>query len=310
MNQNNLKSMALEFEISLKIQGLADKTIKETLRKLGKFFDYLSSRGITHVDTITKEMVKTYQVELYQHINLKGQLNCIATQNKMLSAVKLFLSFLKDNDYIIEDPAGDIHYAKEPQKLPRSILTISEARKIMHSPDKKSVIGYRDRTILEVLYSSGIRKTELANLQVSDVDYNEGILRIEGKGKKERVVPIGKIACRYLENYISSVREELIKDPPNNYLFLSIRGKKLSKDVVRMSIKKYARGAGIKKNVHCHTFRHTCATHMLKNKANIRIIQELLGHTCLNSTQIYTHITITDLKEVHRRCHPREQDRE
>ena len=135
-----------------------------------------------------------------------------------MAAVKQFLRFLKEHDYIITDPASDIEYAREPKRLPRSILSPAEARKIIHAPDTKSLIGYRDRTILEVFYSTGIRKEELNNLTLSDVDYEDGFLRVNnGKGGKDRVVPVGRIACRYFENYINSVRPELVRDPHNNH---------------------------------------------------------------------------------------------
>jgi integrase/recombinase XerD len=262
------------------------------------------------VDEITKGLIKDYQIALYEHINAKGMPNSIGHQNSVFRSVKQFLGYLKCSGYIVSDPADAVCYAKEPKALPKSILTPSEARKILHAPDTKSVIGYRDRTILEVFYSSGIRKTELRNLMLSDVDYHDGFLRIQGKGDKDRVVPIGRIACRYLENYIKSVRPELIRDPYNNYLFLSVRGNRINQNMPWVLIKKYAKKAKIKKNIHCHTFRHSCATAMLKNKADLRTIQELLGHKSLNTTQIYTKVTITDLKEVHQRCHPREKDKE
>jgi integrase/recombinase XerD len=249
-------------------------------------------------------------VELYQCINIKGSQNTVAYQNNMLSAVKQFLKFLHQRDYIVADPARDAQYAKQPKQLPRGVLTPTEARKIIHAPDTKTVIGYRDRTILEVLYSSGLRKKEVNNLTLADVDYHDGFLRTTGKGQKDRIVPIGKIACRYLENYIKSVRPELIKDPYNNHLFLSVRGNRFSKNMVWELVKKYAKKAKIRKNVHPHTFRHSCATSMLKNKADLRTIQKLLGHSSLTSTQVYTHLSIADLKQVHKRCHPREKDRE
>ena len=302
--------MAKEFEQSLKVLNRAQGTIKGICWKLNRFIDYLAIRDITHVDNITKDIIRDYQTELYQQINYKGYPNSICYQNSMMSVVKQCLMFLKEAEYIISDPARDISYAKEPKTLPRSILTPSEARKIIQAPDVKSVIGYRDRTILEVLYSSGIRKTELRNLTLNDVDYDDGFIRVQGKGDKERMVPIGRIACRYLENYIKSVRPELIKDPYNNHVFLSSRGNRFDHTSVWGLVKKYAKKAKIKKNIHCHTFRHTCATAMLKNKANIRIIQKLLGHASMNTTQIYTHVSITDLKEVHKRCHPREKDKE
>lgn len=311
MKENSFILFADEFAKSLKVRNLTDRTIEGVRWRLGKFFSYLETCGITHIDQITKEAVAAYQIELYQCINKKGAPNTVSYQNNMLSAVKQFMRFLHERDYTVSDPTRDIRYAKQPKRLPRCVMTPSEARKIIHAPDTKTVIGYRDRTILEVMYISGIRKEEVNNLTLNDIDYHDGFLRIiEGKGKKNRIVPIGKIACRYLENYIKSVRPELIKDPYNNHLFLSLRGGRLSKNMVWEMVKKYAKKARIRKNAHPHTFRHSCATLMLKNKADLRTIQKLLGYTSITSTQVYTHLSIADLKEVHKKCHPREKDRE
>ncbi len=296
---------------SLKVRNFAARTIEQTCWKLKKFNAWLIQNDIFTIDDITKDAVRSYQVELYQVINAKGQQNSVGYQNGMLSAVKQLTRFLYERDFIVSDPARDIQYAKRPKMLPRGILTPSEARRIIHAPDIKTVIGYRDRVILEVLYTSGIRKEEINNLTLGDVDYHDGFLRIDnGKGQKDRIVPLGRIACRYLENYIKSVRPDLIKDPYNNHLFLSLRGNRLSKNMVWELVKKHAKKARIKKNVHPHTFRHTCATAMLKNKADLNTIRKILGHRSLNTTQIYTHLNITDLKAVHKQCHPREKDRE
>jgi integrase/recombinase XerD len=308
--KTDFETLAQEFETSRKVRNLKAKTLSETGRHLTAFFEYLCRRNISHVDGITKEVISTYQIKQYERINHKGVPNSIGYQNAVLRAVKQFVGFLKDTGYIVSGPVENVPYAKEPKTLPRSIMTPSETRKILNMPDTKSVIGYRDRTMLEVLYSTGIRKTELQKLTINDVDYHDGFMRVNGKGDKERVVPIGRIACRYLENYIKTVRPELIKDPYNSHLFLSIRGNRINTNMTWYIIKKYAKKAKIKKNVHCHTFRHTCATAMLKNRADIRTIQELLGHESLLSTQIYTHVSINDLKEVHKRCHPREKDKE
>ncbi len=310
MKQSNLTKTAKKFERSLKVLNRSERTISEIMRKLKVFLEYLASLGIAHADGITKDTVMAWQVEVYQTLNANGYPHSISYQNSMLCVVKQYMEFLRQNSYIMNNPAKDIRYARQPKSLPRSILSKSEARKMMQVPDTKSVIGYRDRTILEVLYSSGIRKTELRDLTLNDVDYDDGFLRVQGKGSKERVVPIGRIACRYLENYIKSVRPELIKDPYNKTLFLSSRGNRFNPNAVWALVKKYAKKAKIKKNIHCHTYRHTCATLMLRNKADIRTIQELLGHSSLNSTQVYTRVSINDLKEVHNRCHPREKDRE
>ncbi len=310
MSANDLKSLSTVYLRSLAVRNLSQRTIEAVDWMLAKFMAYLESCGISAVDQITSQVVRDYQIFLYQRLNSRGRPNGIAYQNRMLSAAKNFTRFLKDNDYIVSDPGRNVAYAKEPKRLPRGVLSVSEARKIIHAPDVKTVIGYRDRTILEVLYSSAIRKDELNNLTLADVDYHDGFLRIiEGKGKKDRIVPIGRIACRYLENYIKSVRAELISDPYNQHLFLTLRGKRFSKNVVWELIKKYAKKARIKKNVHPHTLRHSCATAMLKNKADIRTIQKLLGHSSLDSTQVYTHLSITDLKNAHSRCHPRERDK-
>lgn len=305
----SLEALTADYIRSLKVRNFSNRTLAAVAWKLQKFIDYLYAQDIGQVDRISGQTMGNYQLHLYQCINRKGAPNSVAYQNGLLSAAKNFTRFLKDNDYIVTDPGRAVAYAKQPQRLPRGVLTPAEARKILHAPDTQTVIGYRDRAILEVLYSSGIRKMELNNLTLADVDYHDGFLRInEGKGRKDRIVPIGRIACRYLENYIKSVRPELIIDPYNQHLFLTLRGAKFSKNALWELIKKYARKARIKKNVHPHTFRHSCATSMLKNRADIVTIQKLLGHASLDSTQVYTHLSIMDLKEVHSRCHPREKD--
>jgi len=310
-NSSHLSFLRDEYIQSLRVRNLAKRTIEARVFMLDKFYNYLQSRSITSIENITQAIILDYQTELYHAINTRGRPNSVAYQNSMLSGVKGFMRFLKERDYIIINPSLDVPYARLPKQLPRGILTNTEARRILNIPDTGCVLGYRDRTILEVLYTTGIRKQELNNLNTTDVDYNDGFLRIEqGKGGKDRIVPLGRIACRYLENYIQSVRPELIKDPYNDALFLSTRGNRISKNMVWDMIKKYAGKARVKKNISPHTFRHSCATAMLKNKADIRSVQELLGHESLESTQIYTRVTIADLKETHKRCHPREKEKE
>jgi len=310
-NHPSLGELIEAYLKSLKVRGFSGRTIQEAGWRLGKFLEYLDGRSIKEPRAITREVISSYQIELYEKINRCGKPNTVGFQNGMLSAVKQFTRYLKEHDYTVCDPARDVPYAKVPRSLPRGVLSPAEARKILHQADTSCVIGYRDRAILEVLYSTGIRKEELNGLTLSDVDYTDGFLRVEnGKGGKDRIVPMGRIACRYLENFVKSVRPELIKNSHEKHLFLSSRGKPLSKNVVWELVKKYARKAKIHKNVHPHTFRHTCATAMLRNKANIRAVQELLGHSSINSTQVYTHLSITDLKQIHAQCHPREKDKE
>ena len=307
-----METLRDKYRDHLLARNYAKKTVNAHVFYLNRFFAWLRETGTKELAGVTREIVRAYQTHLFEEINAHtGRPNTVTYQNMGLQTVKTFFRFLVENDYLASDPAKGIVYARTPHRLPRSILTQSEAKKVLHAPDTKTVLGYRDRTILEVLYSTGIRKEELNNLLLEDIDYNDGIIRInQGKGKKDRVVPAGKIACRYLENYIKAVRPSLARNPYNNHLFLSLRGNRLSKNMVWEIVKSCSRKAGIKKTISPHSFRHTCATLMLRNRANIRHVQEMLGHASLDSTQIYAAVSITDLKEVHARCHPRERDKE
>ncbi len=308
---SDFHAFAQKYQQQLTILGFASGTIKRYLYFLNRFFKYLEEMNITEIAAVTKDIVRDYQTHLYEVINAKGEPNSVFHQNNNLKAIKSFFRFLHENNYLVSDPAREVSYAREPKRLPRSILSGIEAKKILRTPNTKTVLGYRDRTIIEVFYSTGIRRKELINLELSDVDYHEGFVRVNsGKGNKDRVVPIGKIACRYLENYIKSVRPMLVKDPTDNHLFLTMNGTRISENTVWELVKRHSKRAKLKKNVSPHTFRHTCATLMLRNKANIRHIQELLGHASLESTQVYASVSITDLKEVHSKCHPREKDKE
>lgn len=299
------------YRLHLTTLNYAAGTIRNHRLILRSFAAWLAAKGITDSAAVTKDTIRDWQTHLFEEINTRGHPNSVAVQNNKLNAVKSFCRFLCDEGYLVSDPAKSIAYAREPSRLPRSIMSQAEIKKLLKTPDTTSALGYRDRTILEVFYSAGIRREELLNLLLTDVDYDEGFLRINaGKGKKDRVVPLGRIACRYCENYCTAVRPLLIRNPADTHLFLSLKGTRLSKSMVWEIVKRYARKAHMQKTISPHTFRHTCATLMLRNKANIRHIQELLGHACLTSTQVYTRVSITDLKEVYAKCHPREKDKD
>lgn len=294
---------------SMRLKNFARATIHMHLFYLKRMFRYLREMGIEDITQVRKEILRDYQIHLHEQENGRGAPLAVTTQNNILKSIKKFFQFLQEEDFLLGDPARTLAYAKTPKRLPRSILTVPEARKMLHAPDTKTLLGYRDRAILELLYSSGLRKEEVINLTIHDVDYQEGYVRVnQGKGGKDRVVPLGKIACRYLENYIKAVRPSLTNDPANPFLFISQRGKRCSKNVIFELVKRYAKKVKLGKKISPHTFRHTCATLMLKNNANIRHIQELLGHSSLDSTQVYASVTVADLKAIHRKCHPREKD--
>ena len=179
---------------------------------------------------------------------------------------------------------------------------------ILNAPHGDDPLVVRDRAILEMLYSTGIRNAELRNLMLFDVDCGEGQLRIRsGKGKKERSIPLGEWAQTYLERYLKESRPSFVRDPSCNLLFVSIHGKQLSASNLVWIVRKYLKKTKITKDITPHCFRHTCASHMLKGKADLRHIQELLGHASVQTTQIYTKVELSNLKEVHKKCHPREK---
>lgn len=309
-NNQTIDILAGRWRQELEMTNKAERTIEEYMMKLNHFINFLKGVEITSVYDITKEHLSAYRKEVFYRLNGKGRQNSSKTQNNYIRSVKLFFGYLTGEGYLKYNPARSIEYAREPELLPKTILTPREIKKLIKTPDKNTPLGYRDRTILEVLYSTGIRRNELLNLKPEDIDYEKGYLRItKGKGGKGRVVPLGKIASRYLENYIKLVRIDLARKSDSPYLFLSsYNGMRMSEEALSKSIHHYAKKARLRKKVTPHVFRHSMATHLLNKKANIRCVQEILGHKRLDTTQKYTHITITDLKEAHKAHHPREKD--
>jgi len=318
-NPSSLSSMPAtahyisQYQIWLRVNNYSEKTIKNTRYQLRVFTRFLEEYN--NIEDITHEIIRDYQEDLSFRISRFGTLWDVKSQNRSISALKGFCQWLVREDYLASDPSAKIELAKEPETLPRNILEEKEMNKIFAQPDTGTLIGYRDRVILEILYSTGIRKGELENLKLADVDYREGYIRIEqGKNKKDRVVPLGNIACRMIENYILAVRSEIpwekCKDHNSDYLFINHKGKRLHHDTVWKIVTQYSKQAGIKKKITPHSLRHTCATHMLKNGAHIRHLQEMLGHVSIETTQRYTRVTINDLKKVHRQYHPRERGKD
>ena len=291
----------------------ARKTIHTQTRRVEKFFAWAEDRHVRGPADVTAAVILDWQKHLADAINSRGGISAVSVQNQHLAALSTFFGYLRQADYLPHDPTRDIEYARTPQRLPKAVLTVPEVKKLLQAPDVGTVLGYRDRTILEMLYSTGARRQELLNLTFDDVDLDGGILMIrQGKGGKDRVVPLGKIASKCLETYLNGIRPELMRyaaDPNFKQLFVSLRGRALSKNALAELVAKYARLARLKTPVTPHTFRHTCATHMIRNRAGIRHVQELLGHAQLSSTEKYIRLSITDLKEAHSRFHPREKDR-
>jgi len=221
------------------------------------------------------------------------------------------MSFLVRANKIMNNPASELQNPRVRHRLPQGIMSVKEIKKLLNQPDIKKPQGLRDRAMLEVLYATGMRNQELRQLKLNDIDLKEHVVRIvDGKGGKDRILPLGKIACEYLDKYIQEARPIFLKNNNESTLFLSTKKASLRRNTLSRLVSQYAKEAGIKKAVSAHSLRHTCATHMLKNRANLRHIQALLGHKNLNTTQRYTKVEISDLKRAHNKYHPRENQKE
>jgi len=293
----------------LELKNFSPRTIVTQFAALKLLVQFLEETDQPDIIRVTTATLHEFQRWHFYEPTHRGAARGIAYQNRVLSTIKSLFKFLHEESLIARDPAASLEHAREPQTLPRNILTIPEARRIIEAPNTQSVLGYRDRTILETLYATGIRKNELMNLTLADVNLEEELLRINGgKEAKDRVVPLTAVACSFLESYIKGIRAKLLGAKTSKRLFLSLRGLPIARNTLGSVVEKYARQARVKKHVTCHLWRHTCATHLLQRKANLRHVQEILGHRSLATTERYLHLTITELKEAHRKHHPRETE--
>jgi integrase/recombinase XerD len=290
----------------LKVLGRSYYTVRGAKYVLRRFVRFLETENADHIEDLNDDILAEYQQELYFKMTAKGKPLSLRTQAQTLAVIKGFTRFLKDNDYLIQDPGQTIQLPKKPKRLPKVILSPAEVKKLLQAPDMRTNRGYRNRIILEVLYDTAIRRAEVANIKLVDLDLGAGYIRICGKGDKDRVVPLSKRVCELVQNYILMVRPAFVDGNDPGYLILNRWGRKMDPNGIWAAVKRCVQLAGIKKNVTTHTFRHTCATHMLKNGAPARHLQEMLGHESLESTQIYTHVTINDLKQIHAKYHPSE----
>jgi integrase/recombinase XerD len=286
--------------------GRSAYTIRGARFILKRVAKSLAEKEIFHIEDLDYEVLEEYQQDLAFSFTNRGNPLSIRTQVKILGTIKCFTRYLKERDYLVTDPGHRIKLPKEPLCLPKSILSSKEIERLMNACDMQTITGYRDRVLLEILYDTAVRRLELSLMKLIDLDLTTGYIKVTGKGNKERVVPISTRVCGLVNNYILLIRPSLTSDPDNDWLFINDVGGQMKTHTIWRIIKKYAALAALKKNVTTHTFRHTCVTHMLKNGAPIRHLQEMLGHASLESTQVYTRVTINDLKKVHSKYHPGE----
>lgn len=303
---DKLDVLLLKFTEHMKVIGFSERTIPDYVYNVKRFLEYLKELKIENIAGVDRRVIQDYQARVYLETN-RGKPLAPKSQHKRLGCVQTFFQYLTKSGYTLYDPSADLDLPKLPRQLPKNILSKKEIGALLSKPNLDKPLGIRDRAYLEVFYSTGIRVSELCSLTLADLDLSRGELRVnQGKGKKDRLVPLGELACDYLELYLNEVRPKLAP-PDQQLLFVTKDGRKIHYTTVSKLVSRYGKKAGLKKSVSPHGLRHTCATHLLKGKAGIRQIQELLGHENLSSTQVYTKVEITDLKNVLKRCHPRER---
>jgi integrase/recombinase XerD len=279
-------------------KGLASNTLESYGRDLRQYCGFLSEGTSQTPETASQATIVAYLM------SLRKQGKATATIARRLAALKAFYQFMLKENYVTKDPTDELSSPKLERKLPK-VLSVEEVEKLLNQPDTSTPAGIRDKAMLEVLYATGIRVSELVNLNLDDVDLKEGFVRCVGKGSRERVVPMGEIAINSLRMYLSQGRPKLMSNPKANALFLNHHGRRLTRQGFWKIVKKYAAQLGINKHITPHTLRHSFATHLLENGADIRAVQEMLGHADISTTQIYTHVTKDRLKDVYARSHPR-----
>lgn len=308
-----LASLIAHYLASAAAQGYAASTLDGRRRHLKEFAEWCDARAIITPDEITPGVLERYRQWLHHRRQENGAALSWATQANKLTAVRMLLAWAVRTKHLTVNPAAELELPRLPKRLPRAVLTASEAERVLTQPDLTTALGLRDRAILEVLYSTGIRRMELVGLDRADLDGERGTLLVrEGKGRKDRLVPIGERAVRWTERYLEFVRPRLIEraalgsvsDRSTTALFLSARGTRLRATKLTERLHQYLVSAGIQKPGSVHIFRHTMATLMHDAGCDIRDLQEILGHAQLSTTEIYTHVSIERLKAVHTKTHP------
>lgn len=290
-----------EYIIYLKIErGLSANTVTSYKRDIEKYLTFLMEKKITQLDEVSRFEI----LDFLQTLRQSG-----AADNsiiRMVSSLRKFHQYLKRESIVSDDPMQLIDTPKKASTLPKAISP-QAVEQLLEAPDTTTPLGVRDRTILELMYATGLRISELVNLKLSDMHLTMGFIQTMGKGEKERIIPLGEIASQWLNHYLDGARVYLQDQSAetSEYVFLNSRGKGLSRQGVWKKVKQLALEAGIDQNVTPHTLRHSFATHLLENGADLRMVQELLGHADISTTQIYTHITKTRLKQVYSDYHPR-----
>ncbi|EMF0155749.1 site-specific tyrosine recombinase XerD [Enterococcus hirae] len=279
-------------------RGLSLNTRKSYERDLLQYLHYLEDEQITSWQDVDRYVVINYLEKMH------NEKKAPATVTRMITSLRRFHQFLRQERLTDHDPMQHIDTPKKVQKLP-STLSLTEVERLIETPDTTKNLGIRDRAILEVMYATGMRVSELVGLKLSDLHLSLGLVQTLGKGDKERIIPLGDYAIQWLERYLDEARPLLVANPSETHVFVNHHGTGLSRQGIWKNLKQLVREAGINKEVTPHTLRHSFATHLLENGADLRTVQELLGHADISTTQIYTHITKKRMTDVYKQHFPR-----
>jgi integrase/recombinase XerD len=286
-------------------RGLSPNTIEAYRRDLTRYVSYLSRRGVKDAGAVTGDDVASFVAHISAVRQAEGRQYSASTVARSLASVRAFHRFLVRDGETDDDPTSDVSRPRVPRNLPRP-LTVEDVKTIVESPSEGTPPSLRDRAALELLYGAGLRISELVGLDVDDVDVDDDPgVRVLGKGGKERVVPIGRFACEALRRYLSSGRPLLATKASRAALLLNQRGGRLTRQGCAKILAAHVKRSGVQKRVTPHVMRHSFATHLLEGGADVRVVQELLGHASVSTTQIYTLVTREHLREVYFTSHPR-----
>ncbi len=295
-----------EFCDHMAARGYSERTIGNRRHMLSFLVAWLADRGITRPAEVTRPVLESYQRHLFHYRKNNGQPLSFRSQSQRLLAVRAFYKWAARQRHVLHNPASEIELPKAERRLPRPALTIAEAELVLARPDLDDLTGVRDRAILEVFYSTGIRRAELAHLAVTDIDHERQTLLVRlGKGKKDRLIPAGERALAWVRRYLAEVRPKLaVAGDDDGTLFLTAEGTGFGLDRLTQLASGYVKASGVPKAGACHLFRHTMATLMLEGGADIRYIQAMLGHAELSTTQIYAQVSVRALQAIHAATHP------
>lgn len=279
-------------------KGLTKNTLESYQRDIRQFLQFLTKNKIDSLEQVNRSVIVMY----LGHLKSKGYASSTVSRN--IASLRSFFNFLAQENITPDNPALQLESPRIEKKLPR-VLTLKEVDQLLSQPPLNTANGLRDKAMLELLYASGIRVSELVSLNTADFNQEVGFLRCRGKGMKERIVPVGSTAISFVRQYLKQGRVKLVKTSDEKSLFVNHHGRRLTRQGFWKILKKYAGNAGIPGEITPHTLRHSFATHLLENGADLRSVQEMLGHSDISTTQIYTHITRRKIREVYDKTHPR-----